>query len=104
MSENQENKRELNEEEMSIVTGGTEAEPIAVPRPNGNPIETNPTNPINPTNPTKPINPTDYLNTHAYMCHNCKYKLITDNISQYSSCPNCHQNAFWHDMGGATLV
>ena len=90
MSGNLENKRELSEEETNMVTGGTEPEPME--ETYGKP------------GISDDIEPAYKPETHLYKCSHCDYRLTTDSIFKYPSCPNCHQNASWYDLGGATPV
>ena len=93
MSKDQENKRELNEEETGMVTGGTEPQPMEERLPNGNPAGI----PVED-------DPSQSWGTHLYKCTRCDFRLTTNSINNYTSCPNCHQRASWSDLGAATAL
>ena len=87
MNEKQDNKRELNQEEMSKVSGGDGAanDPITVP--------------VDPVVPVPVPVPDDTKGKTGMNCKcgHCGY--IVDSADAagiyYYDCPNCHQKANW---------
>ena len=87
MSGKQDNKRELDREEMGMVNGGDQPEKEALPDPFG-------TDPVNQTDPIDPLN--KWTPSGIRMkCDHCGYETDSNHAAIIGACPKCHQPGKW---------